>query len=203
MSLLTALFLVITVRTYDSYGVPPRDFGSAVGVASRTLAAAGVTTEWIDCSAANAPDRCAAVAGRSELIVRILWGPRGPDGRDGGPLGTAAVETAVQQGSLASLYADRIIAQAAAAGADLGTLLGRAAAHEIGHLLMGTAAHAPRGLMRARWSRSDLQRRFERDWLFSPAEAAQLQGQVAARTGSAPFAPDAVMATAARRHDRR
>jgi hypothetical protein len=202
MALLTALFLVITVRTYDGYGLPARDFGTAVRVASRTLAAAGVTTNWIDCSAAVAPDRCGAVAGRSELVVRII---RGPGGRDSGDaLGTAAVETGVKEGSFASLYADRIVAQAVAAGSDPGTLLGRAAAHEIGHLLIGTTAHAPHGLMRARWSRSELQRRFERDWLFSPHEAAQLQSRVAARTAGAPLTPDVAIAiTALQRHDGR
>jgi hypothetical protein len=188
MALLTALFLVITVRTYDSYGVPARDVGTAIRVASRTLASAGVMTEWIDCSSATSPDHCATVSGRSELIVRIMRGPGGADRRDAGDaLGAAAVETVVQEGSFATLYADRIVAQASAAGTDVGTLLGRAAAHEIGHLLMGTAAHAPRGLMRARWSRVDLQRRFERDWLFSPDEAAQLQSRVAARASGAPL----------------
>ncbi len=36
-------------------------------------------------------------------------------------------------------------------------ILGHAAAHEIGHLLLGSNSHSPQGLMRARWSRQDLQ----------------------------------------------
>jgi hypothetical protein len=199
MPLLTALLLVITVRTYDSYGVPARDMSTAVRVASHTLAAAGVRTEWIDCSGAAAPERCATATDRSELIVRIIRDPGGP--KAGDALGNAAVETVIKEGSFATLYATRIAAQATSAGADPGTLLGRAAAHEIGHLLMGSITHARRGLMRARWSRLDLQRRFERDWLFSPDEAAQLQRRVAARVNGAPLARDAVIASAAPRYD--
>ena len=86
MHLLTAVLLIVTVRTYDSYGVPARDLQTAIRVASRTLAAAGIATEWIDCGAAAAPDRCGAVAGRSGIIVRIA---RAPGGRGAGDaLGT-------------------------------------------------------------------------------------------------------------------
>ena len=193
MDLLTAALLVVTVRTYDSYGVPARDLQTAIRVASTALAAAGVATKWIDCDTAG--DRCGAVAERSAIIVRIS---RGPGGRDGGDaLGTAAVDMSVKQGSLATLYFDRVVAHASAAGADPGTLLGRAAAHEIGHLLMGTTAHAPHGLMRGRWSRTDLQRRFERDWLFSAPEADWMRRQVAARAKTAPTSSDLVVASAA------
>jgi hypothetical protein len=61
---------------------------------------------------------------------------------------------------------------------------------------MGTADHAPRGLMRALWSRSDLQRRFEREWRFSPHEAAQLRRRVAARASTAPITTDAMLISA-------
>ena len=48
----------------------------------------------------------------------------------------------------------------------IGTLLGRAMAHEIGHLLMGRAAHAVRGLMRPRWTRAEVARNVKADWGF-------------------------------------
>jgi hypothetical protein len=184
MHLLSAVLLAVTIRIYDSYGVPTHDVDSAIRMASATLAAAGITTEWIRCTpAAAAPDRCGNAGGRLDIVVRIS---RAPDGRDGGEeLGEAAVDTTVKAGTLATLYADRITSQAAAAGVDQGTLLGRAAAHEIGHLLMGTTAHTPQGVMRARWSRWDLQRRFGRDWQFSSAEAEKMQMRVAARADSA------------------
>ena len=50
-------------------------------------------------------------------------------------------------------------------------LLGRALAHEIGHLLLGTTPHASTGLMRALWSTATLKRDNADDWLFTPADA--------------------------------
>ncbi len=38
----------------------------------------------------------------------------------------------------------------------LGTILGYAMAHEIGHLLLNTAGHSCRGVMKARWTAGDL-----------------------------------------------
>jgi hypothetical protein len=185
MHLLTAVLLTLTIRAYDGYGVPAAEMHTAMRVASATLAAAGIATEWIECGpAATAPDRCSTVAGRLELIVHISRAPGGREGSEA--LGKAAVDTIVKAGTLATLYADRIASQASAAGIDPGTLLGRAAAHEIGHLLMGTTAHALHGVMRARWSRSDLQRRFGRDWQFSANDAEKMQLRVAARANSAP-----------------
>jgi hypothetical protein len=193
MHLLTAALLIVTIRTYDGYGVAAADLQTGIAVASATLSGAGVKTVWIDCRAETAPDRCRAVADRSEIIVRITRA----SGLAGGVLGTAAVDTAAGEGSLATLYADRIAAHASAAGSDPGVLLGRAAAHEIGHLLIGTTAHARSGLMSARWSRADLQRRFAREWRFSAEEARQIRSGVAARINAAPTDPDAVVASAA------
>jgi hypothetical protein len=64
---------------------------------------------------------------------------------------------------------------AAAAGIDAATLLGRAIAHELGHLLMATAAHGSHGLMRPIWSREDLRRGRGGDWMFTPQEIAAIR----------------------------
>ena len=53
------------------------------------------------------------------------------------------------------------------------TLLGRAIAHEIGHLLLGSAEHPRVGLMRALWSHEELRGLKPAHWGFSSREAAQ------------------------------
>ena len=55
------------------------------------------------------------------------------------------------------------------------TLLGRAIAHEIGHLLLGSAEHPRSGLMRALWSRDELRGLKPAHWGFSAREAAQMR----------------------------
>ena len=60
-------------------------------------------------------------------------------------------------------------------------LLGRAIAHEIGHLLLDTNQHASTGLMRATWSRSELRRDKPADWHFLGDEADTMRTALATR----------------------
>ena len=56
-------------------------------------------------------------------------------------------------------------------------VLGHAVAHEIGHLLMSTNSHAPRGLMRAGWRTNELRDMAERRLLFSHEEAERMRAK--------------------------
>jgi hypothetical protein len=56
-------------------------------------------------------------------------------------------------------------------GCAAATVLGFAVAHEIGHLLLGNNAHGAAGVMRAVWSRGELQRNDPADWLFTTGES--------------------------------
>ena len=85
------------------------------------------------------------------------------------------------------MYADRINVLASRTGVNAATLLGRAVAHEIGHLLLGTARHSAAGLMRARWSDRELGREVAADWTFSPADVARIgRGLTVARARRVP-----------------
>ena len=69
-------------------------------------------------------------------------------------------------GVLATIYFDRVMWLAHEAGTDSRVLLGRAIAHELGHLLLATTTHGPVGLMRAHWSQGrhdDVRRGDRRD----------------------------------------
>src|SRR5439155_23282002 len=82
---------------------------------------------------------------------------------------------------LATVYADLTADVARRAGVDSRELLGRAMAHEIGHLLLGTNEHAATGLMRAAWSRAELRRDHTPDWQFLPGEVEQMRAAIAKR----------------------
>jgi len=83
---------------------------------------------------------------------------------------------------LATVFADRVLDVARGAGIDAGSLLGLAIGHELGHLLLSTDAHAAIGLMRARWSQSELRVTRAADWQFLTAEARMIQDEVTRRT---------------------
>jgi hypothetical protein len=177
--------LLLTARLYSVVDVPATDRIAANQVAARILRTAGIEMAWTDCndrSRAHDPgatnDVCLVPPQADELIVRFVSSPaaNGPRVRMGGDtLGDAYVDTAAATGSLATVYVDRVRAIARAASVDVGTLLGRVIAHEIGHLLLGTATHRASGLMRAEWTTTLLQRSIPNDWRFSAIDAAHVR----------------------------
>jgi hypothetical protein len=73
---------------------------------------------------------------------------------------------------VATVYAAAAAERARRIGLELTVLIGRVAAHEIGHLLIGTRAHSRDGLMRAAW---DVGRIRPSDWQFSASDAASIR----------------------------
>ena len=166
--------LRVAIRTYQSELVSPGDLPSALSVAAGILEIAGLEPQW--CICADEPDqtgadRCAEPPGRKELMIRFLRRPVPLDYAGQAPLGTSLIDTRAGSGSLATIYVDRVARFARDSGTQAGVLLGRAIAHEIGHLLLGTTAHTRTGLMRAVWSSDALQRSNAADWLFTPSDA--------------------------------
>jgi hypothetical protein len=177
----------IVIRMYDTAGV-----GQAVrGVAMRTTADivqdAGIAVQWMDCSRGGADYPCRSVRDARELVVRIMptaadttrardsLSVRGTVGNRDLRLGFAAVDPGVQVGVLATIYYDRVQAVAGRGGLDAAELLGRAMAHEVGHLLLRAAGHSPTGLMRAVWADAELTENRREDWVFSPQDRRQLR----------------------------
>lgn len=171
--------LIVTIRVYDIYGLPPGMRDDALAVASEALARAGVQAAFVDCSGKVAATPCKLPLANGELVLRITRMP--PDGH--AVLGDAILPQDQGPAQLATIYAAAVANTALRSGTPMATLLGRATAHEIGHLLLGTGGHANGGLMRAKWSWQDLQRaaRHVEDWDFSRAEAATIRLRLAER----------------------
>ena len=163
--------LPLVVQTYDSAGVPSAMLAHAQELAGSTLAAAGIDPVWHPCTVKHASE-CAVKPKARELDVRIV---KATDAAARGSLGFAFVDPQEHAGTLATIYLDRVDALARQAGVDAGELLGRAIAHEIGHLILGTNAHAVYGLMRSLWRADELRRNCPLDWMFSGREAADMR----------------------------
>ena len=181
MPLLTALVLV-TVRLFDSYGVRADVLHRATAVTSATLERAGVRANWVNCVALPRPPRCSASLQPGELIIRFRPGPGEPT--EALVLGIAMIDSEAHQGTVATVYPDRVAALSQTAKTSPATLLGRTIAHEIGHLLLGRPEHAKHGIMRARWTAVELRFDTRRDWLFSDGEAALMRQQAVQRSGT-------------------
>jgi hypothetical protein len=175
--------LALTVRTYNTFGVAARDLWAAQTTASRLFADVGIRLVWMNCSTGGhrvASPRCDQPVDGAEVILRID-GASQPDQRENVSMGFALVDPSHGSAVLATVLADRVLCIARAAGFDPRVLLGLAMAHEIGHLLLPTAAHAATGVMRAFWSQSDLRRATPRDWQFLEPDARVMQGELMRR----------------------
>jgi hypothetical protein len=161
----------LIIRIYDGVGLASERLATARHAVSAVLKPAGIDITWRDCRGArsDAPGHpCNAALEASEVIVRIVnAGSKLVDDR----LGYSSVDVQHHADCLATVFADRVEAMAGRTQSDPGTLLGHVIAHEIGHLLMGTSAHSPIGLMRGRWSDDEVRRRRPIDWQLTRKDA--------------------------------
>jgi hypothetical protein len=162
----------VVVRVYDANGVLAGTSRQALDDARQALQAASIDVVWRMCPASRS---CDAPMGPGELAIRIVRAPVPLHQTATLSLGDALIDARTGAGVLATVYIDRIARLAANAGVDCRALLGRAIAHELGHLLLATTTHGPVGLMRAYWSQEEVRRGQPRDWTFAPTELATMR----------------------------
>ena len=176
----------ITVRAYNTAGVSSRELAQAVMAAGDLLQSIGVDVLWRECGihSVRSPhdeDRCDDPLTGDELMVRVVRAPR-RGLRDIDELGFSYVDASRKTGTLATVFADRVHLLASQVDTLPGVLLGRAMAHEIGHLLLGTTEHSRDGLMRPHWAVRSGTLNQGKQWQFSVADAVAIRSGVAVRT---------------------
>lgn len=182
------------VRVYET-GIG--DVGDVDDVAQRTAAIrtaasivemAGVFVEWYDCTDNGRRPVCQDARRSGNFIARImptltLSAPLrklsvealGAQGDAEPPLGFAVVDPNTHAGKMATVFHDQVQAVARRTGVARSELLGRALAHEVGHLLLGVRGHSRSGIMRAVWTDDELTRDRADDWVFAPVDSQRLQ----------------------------
>jgi hypothetical protein len=175
----------VVVRVYDASGVLEGTNRTALDYARKTMQAASIDVIWRLCATAQV---CNAPIAPGELAIRIVRSPGPRRYHRLLPLGDAMLDTRSGSGVLATIYIDRVEWLAHEAGAESRVLLGRAIAHELGHLLLATTTHGPVGLMRALWSQEEVRLGRPRDWSFAPTELAAMRRRAEARDRDARLA---------------
>jgi hypothetical protein len=180
----------VTIRTYNNFGVSPEDLAAARPHVDSIFRDAGVNVDWLDCwfrdkSVDASSVRCAQPLGTDEVILRLQAANPLP-GKRYVSMGFALVNVAEGTPFLATVYADLVRVVARDAHLDYGLLLGRAIAHEIGHLLLDNNQHAQSGLMRAGWSNAELRQNAASDWTFTANEITIIRAAAAVRSGRSP-----------------
>jgi len=167
----TRLHLII--RAYNSAHVDSRWIQTAATVVRDTFDNAGIPVSWHDCSQKPAATTvCDQPPGRNEIVVRILTSAGASPSR--ARLGSSLFQDGIAT-NLVTIWADQVDTMARSAAVDAGILVGRAIAHEIGHVLLGTTRHTLRGLMRAEWTDHELIINAPLDWMFDAAQSRLLR----------------------------
>lgn len=178
----------LVIRIYDGTATAAANRAAARQTAATIVANAGIEAAWYDCTDDSQRTECASSRGGRELIIRIMaTAPRGTVVTGGAVetdalaptfrliLGFAVIDPVSGVGSLATVFMDRIEALARRTDVPASSLLGLTIAHEVGHLLLGTATHGRTGLMREVWTDEELALGREDDWLFAPSERQMLR----------------------------
>ena len=176
----------VTIRTYNNYGVSAEDLAAARPHVEAVFKDAGVDVSWVDCwyrdkEVAESAARCHEPLKANEVILRLQATTPLP-GRRYVSMGFALVNISQGVPFLATVFADLVRSIARDAHLDYRLLLGRAIAHEIGHLLLDTNRHASNGLMRAGWSQVELRENAEADWAFADGEIDIIRAAAANRS---------------------
>jgi len=176
----------VTVRTYNNFGVSAEDLAAAPPQLESLFKAAGVELSWVDCwykdkEITESADRCRQPLQANEVILRLQAANPLP-GKRYVSMGFALVNIAEGVPFLATVYVDLVRSVSRDAHLDDRLLLGRAIAHEIGHLMLDTNRHADRGLMRAGWSNAELRANATADWSFEATELTVIHQAAAIRS---------------------
>ena len=182
----------LTVRVYDFAHLPDA-LASAEEVASRIFRQAGIEVVWHACLPTvpeNLDDPACVSGGESaNVMLRIVLERKLAIGVTHDTLGFAA-------GSYATVSLARVTDLALEQGQPPFLILGRAMAHEIGHVLLGTASHSREGIMRADWGAEELKVAAMNDMFFTRKQSDLLRAKISTATAQ----QQAAAAAAVRAH---
>jgi hypothetical protein len=177
----------VVVRVYDIGNTAADVRAAAIRRAAAIMLDASVSLEWHDCTSPDDMPACTNSPGNWNLIVRILPAfvpgasarsavrARGRFVDADSPLGFAVVAPEAHADAMATIFDDHVQMVSRRTGVERSELLGRALAHEIGHLLLRAPGHSRTGLMRAVWTDGELTQNHHEDWVFAQADRRRLQ----------------------------
>ena len=179
-------YLPITVHLSNRVHMPANKLAQTEFVATQILRQAGVQLVWLDCTITDASDEplpaCDRALRQTDLILNFVDEIRSLSSKmKEETLGFAMVPAGGEQGDRAyiSIHLARNAAREYVTSTEM--ILGLAAAHEIGHLLMGSGEHSRSGVMRARWDAKDVILAAKADLRFTDDQVKKIHAGAVAR----------------------
>jgi hypothetical protein len=170
----------ITVRVVDYVNLPVADLLELEANTRRILGHAGVPVEFIDCltgGVSSDAEACHSLMGPNDVVLRILQPKLAVEREE---LGCAIVTS--DAGGYITLFVNPAQKRGKVWNLTNGTLLGHAAAHEIGHLLLGPNSHSSTGIMRPTWGTADQEWMVKGFLRFDASQARRMQLALLARS---------------------
>jgi hypothetical protein len=182
----------VIVSVYNDADVSSEVLTQAEAEAAKIFARAGLEVIWSNCVSSRdrvSPDTpvptrtglansasCVRFDWPSHLALRIVHRPSRPLNEVFG----VAFLSADGTGCYTDVFFDQATELRANWNVDLASLLGNVAAHELGHLLLGSNSHALDGIMKARWQREELLKVRRDKLLFTADQAERMRGKLIA-----------------------
>jgi hypothetical protein len=169
----------VTVSVYNDAQVPLDVLARAEQQAEKIFSRAGLDVTWLRCTHINSGVRAAACNGfdvPSHVAVRII--AQTPSSKSDAAFGVAFLAPD-GTGRYSDVFWKRAQGLHVNSNVDLGGILGSVIAHEMGHLLLGSNAHAISGIMRAHWESDELHRIAMGTLMFLPEQSKRMHARIA------------------------
>ncbi len=134
----------IVLHVDDFANLLPGDLNDAETLSRRIFAVAGIRTVWV-----HGSEKAPHIEGALHLKVLVLSREMGEQKIAADGVGTDVLGQAAKGCGRAYIFSHRVTALAARHRADLGSVLGRIIAHEVGHLVLPENSHSATGIMSA------------------------------------------------------
>jgi hypothetical protein len=164
----------VRVMVYDHARIPAQVVEGAGAEAVRIFRASGIALEWVNCSGRGAVADCQVDPDSSVFVLHITHGPRNTTDSVYGE----AFLAENGRGKYADVFFDRIATANRDCRVNVVRLLGAVAAHEIGHLLLGSHAHSWIGIMAPVWERESLRQVDMGHLLFNQEQGMRMRERV-------------------------
>jgi len=167
----------VVVSVYNDAKMSMKDLTGAESWASNILWQAGLDLVWRNCGhGVGHITRQVDCDSPGRIALRIIPGAAHPT--QDSIFGVAFLASD-GTGKYGDVFYQPAVKLHTESGVRLDNIMGGVVAHEIGHLLLGSHAHASAGIMRPQWRGEDLHKLVKGKLLFTVEQAAQMRTAVA------------------------
>lgn len=160
----------VAISVFNDSGISSEILMQAEEVSSHVFGEAGIHVDWVNCSPADeAPSNKVACRQAIQQNLQLHIVRRSLNLRDS-ILGISYLASD-GTGFQADIFFEGIERLGHETFLEPAIILGHVAAHEIGHLLLGTNSHSSGGIMRAHWKMEELARANKGLLLFTKSES--------------------------------